>query len=246
MSWVERNKPLKDSLQRADGVIYQSEFCRNICDAYLGEAQCPSAVILNGSDPEYYRDVKPAATYFPKVVIAFARWRPHKRLKDMIESFLLAGVEDSMLVVAGDLSRSGVEMKELEAYFELPNILYVGRLNQSQLAPYIKKAMASLHLCWVDACPNSVVEAIVAGVPVITNNVGGTWEIVGPSGGYILGLDESFDLEPIDLYNPPPIDRELVAHTIRLCLSCCPKISCGHVHIKKAADEYLKFMERIL
>ena len=243
--WRRKNKSIKEAVKQADGIVYQSEFARRMCDTFLGEPSCPSTVIFNGSDPSYYKNVIPIEENFRYVILAFSKWRPHKRLRDIIKSFLLADIEDSLLVISGDMNRSDLTNSEITEYFNLPNIRWTGMITQNILASYLKIAKASIHLCWFDACPNSVVEAIVAGVPVITNNVGGTWEIVGPSGGYVLTLDKPYDYEPVDLYHPPKVNLGIIAEAIRDCIKKQPKITCDHVHIRNVAKQYYDFMERV-
>jgi len=180
------------------------------------------------------------------VFIAFSKWRPHKRLRDIIESFLLANVDDSILFVAGNLSRSGLSDGEIDKYFGLPNVKYLGTLTHEQVASYLKVACASIHLCWFDACPNSVVEAIAAGVPVICNNTGGTPELVRPSGGFVCNVDKPYDLEPVDLYHPPSIDRSLIAQAIVKSSQKKLEVKNDHVLIENVAKQYLDFMYCLL
>ncbi|MHA2120015.1 MAG: glycosyltransferase family 4 protein [Promethearchaeota archaeon] len=243
--WRKKNRSLQEALKQADGVVYQSEFAKNMCDKFLGEADCPSAVIFNGSNPLYYKEMTPIKESYRHVFLAFSKWRPHKRLRDIIKSFLLAEIPDSILIVAGSLDRSGIDRKDALKYFSRFNTRWIGMVDQSILASYLKIARASIHLCWFDACPNSVVEAIVAGVPVITNNTGGTFEIVGPSGGYVLYLDEPYDFKPVDLYNPPPIDRQRVVEAMWDCIEEPPIINCEHVDIKNIADQYINFIKKV-
>jgi glycosyltransferase involved in cell wall biosynthesis len=244
--YVRKNEGIIASQKKADGVVYQSNFARAMGHKYLGEPRCPSTVIPNGSDPALWAKVKPADFNGKKAFIAFSKWRPHKRLRDIIYSFLQADVKDSMLLIAGDARRSGLKLNEAQTLFSRPNIEYLASLPQALLMPILKGCTASIHLCWFDACPNSVVEAICAGVPVVTNNVGGTWEIVAPSGGYVCAIDEPYDLEPVDLYHPPAIDRSIVAQAIRKAAVERPKINCDRVDIRNVADQYLRFMEALL
>ncbi|MFX0140287.1 MAG: glycosyltransferase family 4 protein [Candidatus Hodarchaeota archaeon] len=243
--WEQKNRNIQESLKKADGVIYQSEFARTMCNKFLGEPDCPSIVIFNGSDPNYYKNITPIKEPYEHIFLAFSKWRPHKRLRDIIESFLLAEIPNSILIVAGHLDRSGIDKKDALKYFSKFNTRWIGMVEHSILASYLKIARASIHICWFDACPNSVVEAIVAGVPVITNNTGGTFEIVGPSGGYILYLDEPYDYKPVDLYNPPPINRNKIAEALWDCIEDPPVIDCEHVDIKNIAKQYLDFMEKV-
>ncbi len=240
-----KNLSIRQNLQRADGVVYQSYFSESMGNKYLGKASCPIKVISNGSDPLFYENIKPIKTS-KKLVMAVSKWRPHKRIRDIIESFLLADIPNSQLIVAGDLIRSELTNSEILSYVHSPRLKFIGHVSQEVLASYFKAAAASIHLCWFDSCPNSVVESITAEVPVISNNVGGTWELVGPSGGYVCNLDSPYDLNPVDLYHPPAINRQKVADTLIQCLKEKPTIDNKYVRIDNIADQYLKFMKELL
>lgn len=244
--FVNKNKAIAESVRKADGVVYQSNFAMNMGEKYLGRAKCPIKVIFNGSDPRIYDKVKPVKFIKKNVFIAFSKWRPHKRLKEIIESFLLANIEDSQLLIVGNTEKCGMTRMEFERYVKRKDIEYLGHIPQSLLIPVLKGCTASVHLCWFDACPNSVVEAICAGIPVITNNVGGTWEIVAPSGGFVCDIDSPYDLNPVDLYNPPKIDRNKVSEAMIECVDKKPVIKSEHVDIKNVAKEYFDFMESLL
>jgi glycosyltransferase involved in cell wall biosynthesis len=242
----KKNKAIKESLHHAHGVIYQSQFSRNMCDQYLGQSKNPTRVIHNGSDIDFYNQIQGVTFDCKYPVLAFSKWRPHKRLRDIICSFLEANIKDSKLYIAGNLEKSGLSPKEAHSYIAMPQIEYFGMLPQNMLAGLIKGSFASIHLCWFDSCPNSVVETICAGVPVICNNVGGTWEIVLPSGGYVCGVDRPYDLSPVDLYNPPAIDRSKIAEALLHCKAQNPKIENNHVDINNIAEEYIEFFKSLL
>lgn len=245
-NYVRKNSAITSSLVRADAVVYQSRFGKDMCDHYLTSARVPWRIINNGADPAFYEKVKPVLCKESKVFLAFSRWRPHKRLRDIIEAFLLASIPDSKLVVLGDLSKCGLLKPEMSRYLKLSNIDFVGHVDQDCVASYLKIACASIHLCWFDACPNSVVEAIVAGVPVISNNVGGTPELVSMSGGYVCKIDKAYDLSPVDLYHPPPVNRKLIAAVMKECAEKKRKIDSSRFYISQVALEYKSFMEELM
>jgi glycosyltransferase involved in cell wall biosynthesis len=242
--FVQKNKALSESLRQASGVIYQSQFSRNMGDKYLGMPKCPTKVIHNGADPDNYQTKAHWDCEYP--VLAFSKWRPHKRLRDIICSFLLADIKDSKLFIAGDPQKSGMTASEFNTYIQMPQIEYFGMLPQNILCNLLGSVFASIHLCWFDSCPNSVVETICAGVPVISNNVGGTWELVLPSGGYVCDVDNPYDLSPVDLYHPPKIDRNKVAEALMRCKESRPQIKSDHVNINNIAEEYLQFFRSLL
>lgn len=239
-------KIVKEGVKRADAIVYQSNFSKKLCDVYLGKFSGRTLVIHNGANPEFYKKTVSASVDCKHVVLAVANWRPHKRLWDTIESFLLADVKDSVLFIIGNVSNSGVEKKKLEKYFKLSNVRYLGRKTPKDIASYLKTAEVFIHLCWIDNCPNGVVEAIVAKVPVITNNVGGTQELVEPSGGIVLPLDKEYDMKPCNLYNPPKINRNLVAKAVRKCCSEKIEITNSHVAIHNIALQYREFFRKVI
>ena len=240
----KKNLSIAEAIKEADGVIYQSQFGKRMADIFVQRPIQPYTIIFNGADPAQYEGLP---DLFPdrKVCIAFSRWRPHKRLVDIVESWKLAAAKlppEVLLVIAGDLSHSGVVQHRLKH----PQIKYVGKLDQEMLSNVLAHAWASIHLCWFDACPNSVVEAGVAGVPVICNNVGGTPEIVALTGGFALPIDSDYDYTAVDLYHPPSIDRGLVGAALVKCFNEPPAVDRTALSIWKAATSYLEFFNELL
>jgi len=244
MDYATKNILLRKSIHKADGIVYQSEFSKKMCDKYLGRFEKKWSVIFNGVCTNVpFVSIEKKHKY---VFLAASRWRPHKRLRDIMESFLLANVEDSILYVAGDVANSGISKQELEKYFSMLGIKYLGVIDQKTLSSYHKISDGFLHLSWIDWCPNCVVEAIGAKVPVITNNVGGTQELVGPSGGFVLPLDDEYDFKPCQLYKPPEIDRKAVADAIRKCCYEEIEIDNDHIDIQSVARQYKELFMKVM
>ena len=244
-NWKQRNRPLKKNLHRADAAIYQSEFSRGMCDEYLGKFDGPTKVIPNGADPRYYETVKLFEKKHEHVFFTSSRWRPHKRLRDIIECFRLADIPDSILYVAGGLQKSGLSKSEKRTIFSDGRVQHLGKLSQEQLGGVLRAADAFIHLCWFDSCPNGVVEAIAAKTPVITNNVGGTCELVRPTGGIVCDIDEPYNRKPVKLYEPPAFDRTLIAEAMTRCAAERPVVDPAHIDIRRIANEYLEFFKVI-
>jgi len=233
-----RNKVLRKARKQADGIIYQSKFAKQMCDEYLGKATVPWRIIVNGAP------LSPTVKSRDYVITA-SRWRRHKRLADIVESFLLASPANIKLYVAGDLKQCGVDRKTLARYWSHDNIQYLGVLDPETLHNYVKHARAFIHLCWFDTCPNGVVEAIAAGVPVVCNNVGGTHELVRPSGGIVCDVDKPYDLKPVRLYDPPAVDRAVVASAVTRCCDSDISIMRNHVDISNIAMQYYDFLAEV-
>jgi glycosyltransferase involved in cell wall biosynthesis len=246
INYKSRNAPIKSDLHKNNAVIYQSKFSKKMCNKYLGKFSGPSTIISNGADPKFYDNIVPANMRHTYNFLAASRWRPHKRLKDTIESFLLAGIKDSCLYIAGDLEQSGLSKDNKRKYFKMDNVVYTGVISQKTLGGYLKAVNGFIHLCWFDNCPNSVVEAICVSKPVITNNVGGTHELVSKCGGYICSIDKEYDYKPCKLYKPPTVDRKIIADNIHKCIVNKIKIDNSHVDVMNIAKLYKDFFLKVL
>lgn len=240
------NQPYIESIKKADGVIYQSIFSKEICDRFLRKCECNNAIIYNGASSDFFNKLEIAKSNFKYNFITCASWRPHKRLRDAIESFLLAGINNSCLFVAGEFDNSCLSKEEVEKYKKIGNINFLGNLDQIRLGSYFKLCNASIHLCWLDYCPNSVIEAICAGCPVITNNIGGTRELLENGSGIICEIDDEFCNEPVALYNPPGIEREKVAEAMVHLTKEKIDVDRSFFDISKTAEKYKSFFEEIL
>jgi len=145
----------------------------------------------------------------------------------------------------GDLTNSGISANILKKYLATKRVTFTRILTQDELVPLLRACDCSIHLCWFDSCPNSVVEALCAGVPVVCNNVGGTPELVQLAGGYICDVDKEYDMKPVDLYRPPKIDRSVVARSIRECVKTRPIVNSRFLDIGRVALEYLRFFNEV-
>jgi len=239
------NSQIRTHADKADALIFQSKFGQQMFEKYIGKYKNkPRTVIFNGSTTQ--DNAKTIQSKFKYNFLAFSRWRPHKRLKTIVKSFLLADIPDSCLWIAGDTINSGMDRNKMKKIFSENNINRLGEIKQSKISRYLKLCDAVIHICWVDVCPNSVVESICSGKTVICNNVGGTQEIVMPSGGIVCDIDEPYDLKPVDLYNPPKIDVNIVANAMKESIKQKNDICLDHVEIGNIAKQYMAFFEKIL
>ena len=239
------NEKLISNFHEFDGVIYQSKFTKRLVDRYLGEFKKKSKIIYNGSPLNYY-NVENAEKEYKYNFVCIARWRIVKRLEDIIESFLLADLEDSCLFVVGDLEKNSISDENMERYNEIENIKFLGKIDNKRLGYYFAICDACIHLCWTDCCPNTVIESLTSGCPVICNNIGGTPELVSLAGGIICDIDQEYDLEPVVMFNIPKIDRSKVAEAIIKSTEKKIIVDGRCFDIKNIAKQYLDFFHEIL
>lgn len=170
----------------ADRVIYQSQFVRQWWEEWYGAANAPAAVIHNGVDLQAYT---PAGG--------------HERPQDKIRMLLLEGslarglnsglfhaiaVAEKMsakypieVVVAGTVDES--TRRKMQS--KVP-VKFLGVVPRAE----IPKLARSSHLMFCaevnPPCPNSVIEALACGLPVIGFDTGSLRELVGEEAGCIV------------------------------------------------------------
>jgi glycosyltransferase involved in cell wall biosynthesis len=178
--YKKRNLALSTSNSVADAVIYQSDYSEKLCQRFLNPRKTGAIfkVVYNGTDPNWCGERKSHAGIN---VVVISKWRRLKRLKEIIDLFLdfVKVVPDSTLHIVGKL-HDNKPVKHNK-------IVYYGMVSREVVGSILNIADLSLHLCKRDSCPNSVVETIAAGVPVITTNKGGgTVEMCSMAEGCII------------------------------------------------------------
>jgi glycosyltransferase involved in cell wall biosynthesis len=227
-----KNRKIKESIDKSGALIYQGRFCEQAYRKFLGIDYKNFAIIPNGAPPDEFIGRRPKNFF-----LANSKWRPHKRLKMIIKCFLTSldkGL-DADLIVTG----------KPDYNYKHPRIRYVGWKSRKELKKLLSKAIASMHLTWLDWCPNSMVEAIVAQCPVIYTKSGGHHEIAKDSGIGIKDTYWKWDL--IDLYNPPRLNCNEVADAmLRLKNENIEYPINKRLHIENVAYEYIKYFEKLL
>ena len=107
-------------------------------------------------------------------------------------------------------------------------------------------ANAMIHCVYIDACPNSVCEALVAGCPVICTNMGGQVELVSRIDPDAIVHCDSWDFRKRNRRKQPPVDTRAVAEQIVRHAADKKPFDASFLHIDNIAKQYLEFFERVL
>jgi glycosyltransferase involved in cell wall biosynthesis len=197
-NWNAMNAPITDSFKSADLVVYQSNFNKRLTEKYFGIAK-NHVVINNGTCLEDIRKISPVThkelDKFEEVWCCASSWRPHKRLKDNIEYFLKSSSEKSCLVVLGE---------NPDHFVRDSRVIYAGLQPWEVCISIYKRSKKFIHLAFLDHCPNVVVDARASGCEIVVASSGGTREVAGPNATVVQDIE--WDLRPLDLYSPPPLD----------------------------------------
>jgi glycosyltransferase involved in cell wall biosynthesis len=169
------NYNIKQSYHKSKGVIFQTEFNKNLIFKWFGEHD-NYRIINNGADIININSIHPNPVFvekyrkFENIWSCASHWHSFKRLQSNIEYFLNFSGDNDCLVVCG--SNPDFMLKH-------PRILYVGDLSINDLFGLYKMSKYFIHLAYLDHCPNVVVDARACGCKIICSSAGGTREIAG-------------------------------------------------------------------
>tara|TARA_B100000029_G_scaffold514999_1_gene620005 strand:- start:1546 stop:2547 length:1002 start_codon:yes stop_codon:yes gene_type:complete len=240
------NKPILKSYKKASGFIFQSHFAKELVESYFGEKNIPTEVIFNGSrvtdeSPEKLVEIRQSNKR--KKIICSSNWRPNKRLDAIIKTVIKVRKEvDCELIIIGNINESIPDEEFIKP---------VGYINNKELDTLLKDGNAFIHLCLLDNCPNSVIEAITNKLPVITSNLGGTKELIkATSGGIVSECDQEINFRKyVDQQNPPSPDiGKLTEDLLTLFHNeerITKQIDTHPVDIKTTAKAYVDFAVKV-
>ena len=191
-----RNRSIFEAYKSYDHIVFQGEFCRQQYEAFTGVKKTHS-IIRNGVGNEFFQKQTDLIKTDKPVIVACSRWRRHKRLEEIIEAFSSPELQNVELwVINGKTFKGAVT----------DNIKLIGQQPPASLPKILQSATAMIHLSWLDWCPNSVVEGLASGLPVLCSHNGGTKELVKDD-GIVIQLEEDYEIGTrLDLYRPPKVD----------------------------------------
>lgn len=245
------NAPIFRSIERASGIVFISDFSRQLVFRFYGALDKPYTVIHNAVDTRVFRPDGPnlrgklGIGARERVLVTAAHWRGWKRLRDIVELFLRVEAErpePMRLLVLG---------RDPDHRVAHDRIHYIGEIRPSRLADWYRTADVYVHLAWLEACGNTQVEAMACGLPVLCTNLGGIGETVRKAdGGIVSRADAPFDLEPVDLYDPPRPDADVLFEDLNRLLDDLEgfksRIRTETLSVDRAAQAYCDFLAGVV
>lgn len=181
----------------ADAIVYQSQFVKDWWNEKYGKTEAYSEIIPNGTDLDHFKPSENEAKDKVPTLVCF------EGNIDLDEPtiFTLSEIEKS-LVSNGFLKEvliwGNVKDKQRNRLIDFPGIRLMGGCKRSEVAENMRKGDIFLSLDVNAACPNSVIEAMASGLPVVGFETGALKELVHPSAGEL----SPYGANPWKLENP--------------------------------------------
>ncbi|WP_316977628.1 glycosyltransferase family 4 protein [Shumkonia mesophila] len=197
--WRARNARMARTYHQADYVFYQSAFCRKSAEHFLGERGGPGEILYNAVDTGVFSPMTDA-TEPPRRFLFLVTGKIDEHLFYRLDSTLRGLAEarqqglDCGLVVAGWVAEAPLaRARALADELGLSGVVaFSGPYTQEEAPAVYRQADAYVMTKHNDPCPNTVLEALACGLPVLYSDSGGVAELVGPC-GVGLPCEESWD-----------------------------------------------------
>ena len=188
----------------AEAVVYQSSFARDWWQTVYGGVRAPGRVVYNGVDLAEFHPLGPSDLPADRTRLL------------LVEGRLGGGYEiglENALGLAQRLSRSQPRPVELVVVGQVPDALrarcereapgllhWRGVVSREEI-PFLDRSAHLLFSADLNAaCPNSVIEALACGLPVISFATGSLPELVEGSAGRVVPWGSNYwKLQPPDL-----------------------------------------------
>jgi glycosyltransferase involved in cell wall biosynthesis len=228
----------------ADHVIYQSQFIKHWWEDWYRPARVPSSVIINGVDLDQYT---PHGLH--------ERPSGHHRL--LVVEGSLAGAQSYGLFNAISLAEALSKKFKIELMIvgrvdtrakHTSNDQHMFRLQFMDTVPreHIPWLMRSSHLLFSaevnPPCPNSVIEALACGLPVVGFDTGSLSELIqGDAGRLVSYGGNPWKLEPPDITALADAAKQVLDNPQRFRTSARERAE-AVFDVEKMVDDYLKVL----
>ena len=229
------NRLLLMAIQESHTVVFQSYFSKKMCYSILGMKPKRRCIIRNGIDFDFIDNIKPRADVPPGSFVASALWRDSKRPNSLAKGFLEASTKGHLYVIGEHFDKRWGGNKNIHA---------LGRTTIEESISIMKACEHMIHLCYIDSCPNAVVEGLACGLSVLCTNLGGTKELVVDN-GVVLDVDKGGRAlqaaRKLDNLSP-----KVIAHGVNRLTALPKKPRRQELNINKVAEDYANIIKRVV
>jgi glycosyltransferase involved in cell wall biosynthesis len=191
-----QNAMMSELYHRADHVFWQSDFCRRSADRFLGIREGAGEILFNAVDLDHFsprelRSVRP----FTFLLTGKIGHSLNYRVESTISGLALARQAgmNVKLKISGWLHNAASVRLMAERYGVREHVQMTGVYSQAEAPSIYQAADAYIMTKYLDPCPNTVIEALACGLPVLYSSSGGVPELVGENAGIGLVVPEDFE-----------------------------------------------------
>jgi glycosyltransferase involved in cell wall biosynthesis len=174
-SYVQANSSIKRIYQNyATFVVFQSEYSKRQCFEMFGEKKSDEyTLITNGADKSIWKPAKKKSIGAKIKFVTTGNFRNIDMIGPVVEALdKLLEFHEFELHVVGPVSNP-----EIESFFSREYIVLHGALPKEQIVSELQQSDIFIYSHLNPPCPNSVIEAISCGLPIVGFDSGSMSEL---------------------------------------------------------------------
>jgi glycosyltransferase involved in cell wall biosynthesis len=228
----------------ATHVLYQSEFSRNWWNSWYGKTSAPNSVVHNGVDLNVYRPSQAVAEKSARCRLLVVEGNLGGGYDMGLENAVklgetLAGKHGfpMELMVVGKITDE--HRDKVQARAHVP-IIWAGVLSPADVVKACQSARLLFSADLHPACPNSVIEALACGLPVVAFDTGALKELVSEQAGRVVPYGgDPWKIDPPDIIGLAQAAAEILRDRERFCAGARAEAE-KHLGLDAMVDGYLK------
>lgn len=246
--YTHLNKDIKDIyINYSTYVIFQSEYCKRQCFKILGILpQDKYSIIYNGTNKKIFYPGEYEEKLNRNEKIKLITTGNFRNL-DMIEPIILAldnlvnKYEFELTIIGPVINNEIIKLIKNKNY-----IRYIKKLNLKKIAIYLRESDIFIYSHLNPPCPNSVIEAISCGIPVISFNSGSIPELLSFSKDLIAPVSKKVFQEYKE-FNPELLQKKIIYAIENFKLIKKRAVKHSYLYsFEKAGDKYIKIFNQLL
>ncbi len=193
-NYLARNESMSHGYHLADYVFWQSKFCKETSDKFLGKRRGDGEILYNSVDTSLFTPQYKEEKLFTFLITGNINKENSYRIISVFKAIkkLCKSYKNIRLLIAGNIeNKTFLEFKSNEMKIS-DKINFIGRFNQFDAPKIYKLADAYITMTYKDNCPTAVLEAMSCGLPIIYSASGGIPELVDNNSGIGLKVESSW------------------------------------------------------
>jgi glycosyltransferase involved in cell wall biosynthesis len=194
--WEKKNIEMSFQFHSADYVFYQSKFSKFCSEKFLGKREGPGEILYNAVDTDFFQPKENKVLSSKLKILVTGKYQEHlyenlkftvNVLKRLIDNKIEANIN-----FAGyyDVQVKKKLINLSHQYGIQDNIEFSGVYSQENANVLYSSSDIIFYFVHQSNCPNSVIEAMSCGLPILSTNTGGLPEIVGNHSGVCWKLSQ--------------------------------------------------------
>ena len=193
-----QNGPMRWLRERADYIIYQSQFCREAAEKFLGPCETRSEILFNPVNLKKFFPLAKRPPLKPLRLLTLGTHSYAERVFSTLECLKKLREEgiETTLTIAGKYLWPQGEATVHQKVKELglaDVVTLLPPFHQEEAIRLYQSHHLLLHPKYLDPCPTVVIEALASGLPVIGSASGGLPELVSEECGFLIPVPLCWD-----------------------------------------------------